>query len=84
MRQHKLKRIVAAAALALSGTALTPSADAAGLGKLTVTSALGQPLRAEIDLTAVTREEAASLPFASITLANAPCGNCDNLLLRKS
>ena len=61
MRQHKLKKIVAAAALALSGAVLTPSADAAGLGKLTVTSALGQPLRAEIDLTAVTREEATSL-----------------------
>ena len=61
MRQHKLKKIVAAAALALSGAVLAPSVDAAGLGKLTVTSALGQPLRAEIDLTAVTREEATSL-----------------------
>lgn len=63
MRQHKLKTIVVAAALALSGSfiAIAPTAHAAGLGRLTVTSSLGQPLRAEIDLTSVTREEAASL-----------------------
>jgi len=61
VRQHKLKKIVVAAALALAGLALTAPVGAAGLGKLTVTSALGQPLRAEIDLTAVTREEATSL-----------------------
>ncbi|AVR99332.1 pilus assembly protein FimV [Pseudoduganella armeniaca] len=47
---------------AVLGTALLgPAADAAGLGKLTVLSALGQPLRAEIELTAVTPEEAADL-----------------------
>lgn len=34
---------------------------AAGLGKLTVTSALGQPLRAEIDLVSVQKDELASL-----------------------
>ena len=61
MRQLKLKKIVVAAALALSGLASTAPVGAAGLGKLTVTSALGQPLRAEIDLTAVSREEATSL-----------------------
>ena len=61
MRQHKLKKIVVAAALALVSLASTAPVGAAGLGKLTVTSALGQPLRAEIDLTAVTREEATSL-----------------------
>ena len=61
MRQLKLKKIVVAAALALSGLASTAPVGAAGLGKLTVTSALGQPLRAEIDLTAVSREEAGSL-----------------------
>lgn len=36
---------------------LPPSVNAAGLGKLTVLSSLGQPLRAEIELTAVSREE---------------------------
>ncbi len=61
MRQLKLKKIVVAAALALSALALTAPVGAAGLGKLTVTSALGQPLRAEIDLTAVSREEATSI-----------------------
>ncbi|MEO7494413.1 MAG: FimV/HubP family polar landmark protein [Massilia sp.] len=40
---------------------LSSSAYAAGLGKLTVLSALGQPLRAEIELTAVSSEEANSL-----------------------
>ncbi|MYM38300.1 LysM peptidoglycan-binding domain-containing protein [Pseudoduganella sp. CY13W] len=37
------------------------SAHAAGLGKLTVLSSLGQPLRAEIELTAVSADEAAAL-----------------------
>ncbi|MBJ7313924.1 pilus assembly protein FimV, partial [Rugamonas sp. CCM 8940] len=40
---------------------LSPAANAAGLGKLTVLSALGQPLRAEIELTAVAPDEAAGL-----------------------
>jgi len=35
--------------------------NAAGLGKLTVLSALGQPLRAEIDLTSVSKEESGAL-----------------------
>lgn len=35
--------------------------SAAGLGKLTVLSALGQPLRAEIELTAVSKDEAGAL-----------------------
>ncbi|HMN83134.1 MAG TPA: fimbrial protein FimV, partial [Burkholderiaceae bacterium] len=36
-------------------------ADAAGLGRLTVQSALGQPLRAEVEITSLSREEAQSL-----------------------
>jgi pilus assembly protein FimV len=40
---------------------MTPTAYAAGLGKLTVLSSLGQPLRAEIELTSVTPEEASEL-----------------------
>jgi pilus assembly protein FimV len=37
------------------------TANAAGLGKLTVLSSLGQPLRAEIELTSVSAEEAGAL-----------------------
>lgn len=37
------------------------AADAAGLGRLTVVSALGQPFSAEIDLVSVSREDLASL-----------------------
>ncbi|MBC7502738.1 MAG: LysM peptidoglycan-binding domain-containing protein [Herminiimonas sp.] len=40
---------------------LVLNADAAGLGKLTVLSSLGQPLNAEIELTAVSKDEAGSL-----------------------
>jgi pilus assembly protein FimV len=40
---------------------LSSAAHAAGLGKLTVLSALGQPLRAEIELTAVSNDEAGAL-----------------------
>ncbi|MCS6945624.1 MAG: FimV/HubP family polar landmark protein [Sutterellaceae bacterium] len=35
--------------------------EAAGLGRLTVQSALGQPLRAEVEVTSVSREEAGTL-----------------------
>ncbi|OJX04693.1 MAG: hypothetical protein BGO72_13015 [Burkholderiales bacterium 70-64] len=44
----------------MAGTAPT-LAEAAGLGRLTVQSALGQPLRAEVEVTALGREEAGSL-----------------------
>lgn len=46
--------------LAAAIAAMPLAANAAGLGKLTVFSALGQPLRAEVDLSA-TREELSSL-----------------------
>ena len=46
----------------LGGAVLAPlSVNAAGLGKLTVLSSLGQPLRAEIELTSVTADEASEL-----------------------
>ena len=45
----------------MSTLAVVDAAHAAGLGRLTVLSGLGQPLRAEIDLTSVTRDEASSL-----------------------
>jgi pilus assembly protein FimV len=44
-----------------SAVLFSSAAYAAGLGKLTVLSALGQPLRAEIELTAVSNEEASGL-----------------------
>ncbi len=53
-----LKTLTAAVA---SAVLLSSAASAAGLGKLTVLSALGQPLRAEIELTAVSNEEANGL-----------------------
>jgi pilus assembly protein FimV len=53
-----LKTLTAAVA---SAVLVASSAHAAGLGKLTVLSALGQPLRAEIELTAVSEDEASAL-----------------------
>ncbi|PQO96522.1 pilus assembly protein FimV [Massilia phosphatilytica] len=58
MKSSALKKLTAAVASAL---VLTSAAHAAGLGKLTVLSALGQPLRAEIELTAVSGDEASGL-----------------------
>lgn len=52
-----LKILSAAVASAL----FFSNAYAAGLGKLSVLSSLGQPLRAEIELTSVSKEEAGSL-----------------------
>ena len=56
----KLKAIVLAATLAWSAW-MPQAVHAAGLGKISVMSNLGQPLKAEIDLTAVSREEATSI-----------------------
>jgi pilus assembly protein FimV len=53
------KALVFAVCLAL--TPLSGDVLAAGLGRLTVQSALGQPLRAEVEVTSLTREEAQSL-----------------------
>ena len=52
-----LKALSAAVASAL----VFSNAYAAGLGKLTVLSSLGQPLRAEIELTAVSKDEVGAL-----------------------
>ena len=54
------KTALAAAAIALLGLSGT-GAHALSLGRLTVQSALGEPLRAEIDIPEITAEEAASL-----------------------
>jgi pilus assembly protein FimV len=56
-----LKTLTAAVA---SAVLLSSAANAAGLGKLTVLSALGQPLRAEIELSAVAASTSGS-PRAS-------------------
>lgn len=67
-----LKTLTSAVACAVL---LSPVANAAGLGKLTVLSALGQPLRAEIELTSVAPEESSDLtarlaPAEAFRLAN--------------
>ncbi len=60
-RRHGTPTILAVAiAAALAGTAPAP-ADAAGLGRLTVQSALGQPLRAEVEVTSLGLDELGSL-----------------------
>ena len=55
------KHISKIAALALAGLLLPSLAGAAGLGKLTVLSALGQPLKAEIEIVSLQPGEADSL-----------------------
>ena len=54
---RSLRTLAAAVTLAFAAA----DASAAGLGKLTVLSSLGQPLRAEIELTAVSGDEANQL-----------------------
>lgn len=58
-KRSRLKKM--SAAMLLLAASLPMTADAAGLGKLTVLSSLGQPLRAEIELTAVSKKEATEL-----------------------
>ncbi|WP_442781830.1 FimV/HubP family polar landmark protein [Collimonas fungivorans] len=53
-----LKTLTAAV---VSTLLMVSNVDAAGLGKLTVLSSLGQPLRAEIELTSVSADEAGGL-----------------------
>ena len=60
MHKSKLKRVSIAVCMAL----LPVSLFAAGLGKLNVSSGLGEPLRAEIELISVTSEELSSLTAA--------------------
>lgn len=57
MRKSKLKQISLAVCLAL----MPLSIYAAGLGKLNVSSGIGEPLRAEIELLSVTPEELSTL-----------------------
>lgn len=62
MKRTRFQLSALAAALCLSAT----GANAAGLGKITVLSPLGQPLRAEIDVNATTEE----LPSMNARLAS--------------
>ena len=59
-KPRKLRASVRAVATCLAFPAIPQLAQAAGLGKITVFSALGQPLRAEIELNA-SREELSSM-----------------------
>lgn len=59
-----------AAAMVLLGSLSSLSAHALGLGRVTVQSALGEPLRAEIDIVEISADEAASLQ-ASVASADA-------------
>ena len=54
-------RLMATAGLVASALALPSASWALGLGRLTVDSALGQPLSARIELTSATREELETL-----------------------
>jgi pilus assembly protein FimV len=50
-----------ASAVVLALASLSANVDAAGLGRLNVQSGLGQPLRAEVEVTSLTREEGQTL-----------------------
>ncbi len=63
---------------AVLATMLVSNGYAAGLGRLTVLSALGQPLSAEIELTSVSKEEAGTL---AVKLANAAAFRQANIAL---
>lgn len=52
---------VLVSAMALLGSLASLEAHALALGRITVQSALGEPLRAEIDITGITSDEASSL-----------------------
>ena len=56
MRKTSLTNTLKASALAAAFAILPMTVDAAGLGKITVLSGLGQPLRAEIELSASSEE----------------------------
>lgn len=62
-RPSTSRSTLAAAVVAAFAALAAPSTDiqAAGLGRLTVQSALGQPLRAEVEVTSLTAQEAQSL-----------------------
>ncbi len=66
-----------ALSLALGLAVVSPQADAAGLGRLNVTSGLGQPLRAELEVTSVGRDELPTLQVRMAPLAAFRAANLD-------
>ncbi len=60
-RRFSLPPKAIAAAVFLAVASLSGAAPAAGLGRLSVLSGIGQPLRAEVEVTAIGRDEAQSL-----------------------
>ena len=66
-----------ALSLALGLAVISPQADAAGLGRLNVTSGLGQPLRAELEVTSVGRDELPTLQVRMAPLAAFRAANLD-------
>ncbi len=61
IKTHLLSPRTLASAIVFAFASLSANVDAAGLGRLNVQSGLGQPLRAEVEVTSLTREEAQSL-----------------------
>lgn len=61
---HRWKLSILAAAAVMSAGLYATDANALALGRLTVQSALGEPLRAEIELPQITAAEADSLRAA--------------------
>lgn len=78
MPANQFRRAPAAAAIAIAfglGLGISAPAEAAGLGRLNVQSGLGQPLRAELELSSVSPDEAPTLsaklaPLATYRAAN--------------
>jgi pilus assembly protein FimV len=66
-----------ALSLAFGLAVISPRVDAAGLGRLNVTSGLGQPLRAELEVTSVGRDELPTLQVRMAPLAAFRAANLD-------
>lgn len=66
-----------ALSLAFGLAVISPQVDAAGLGRLNVTSGLGQPLRAELEVTSVGRDELPTLQVRMAPLAAFRAANLD-------
>ena len=66
-KSHRWQKTAMAAAVAALFSLCSPQATALSLGRITVQSALGEPLRAEIEIPDINAEEAASLK-ASVAL----------------
>lgn len=58
---HPFSPRILASAIVIALASLSANVDAAGLGRLNVQSGLGQPLRAEVEVTSLTPQEAQSL-----------------------